>query len=114
MTATVAPVRLSPERLSESTAVMGHAVVDDPLFVYLLPDAQQRVSGVFRMMEMFLRIGLAHGEVWVTPPPITGVACWLSPRASHHNGGGSQRGWMERGRGRVGPRRSGPLPDLYW
>jgi len=79
MTATVAPVRLSPERLSEAAAVMGRAVVDDPLFVYLLPDAQQRVSGVFRMMEMFLRIGLAHGEVWVTPPPITRVACWLSP-----------------------------------
>ena len=75
----VAPVRLSLERLGEAAAVMGRAVVDDPLFVYLLPDAEQRVSGVFPMMEMFLRLGLAHGEVWVTPPPITGVACWLSP-----------------------------------
>jgi ribosomal protein S18 acetylase RimI-like enzyme len=79
MPATVAPVRLSPERLGEAAGVMGRAVVDDPLFVYLLPDAEQRVSGVFPMMEMFLRLGLAHGEVWVTPPPITGVACWLSP-----------------------------------
>jgi ribosomal protein S18 acetylase RimI-like enzyme len=58
---------------------MGRAVVDDPLLVHLLPDAQQRVSGVPMMMEMFLRIGLAHGEVWVTPPPIRGVACWRSP-----------------------------------
>ena len=79
MPATIAPVRLSPERLVEAAAVMGRAVVDDPLFVSVLPDAQQRNSGVPMMMEMFLRIGLAHGEVWVTPPPIRGVACWLSP-----------------------------------
>jgi hypothetical protein len=31
------------------------------------------------MMAMFLRIGLAHGEVWVTPPPIRVVVCWLPP-----------------------------------
>ena len=79
MPATVAPVHLSPERVGEAAAVLGRAVVDDPLFVYLLPGAEQRVSGVFPMMEMFLRLGLAHGEVWVTPPPIRGVACWLAP-----------------------------------
>ena len=79
MPATIAPVRLSPERLGEAAAVMGRAVMDDPLFLYVLPDAQQRISGVPMMMEMFLRIGLAHGEVWATPPPIRGVACWLSP-----------------------------------
>ncbi len=79
MTAAVAPVRLLPERLGEAAAVMGRALVDDPLFVALLPDAQKRVSGVPLMMEMFLRIGLAHGELWVMPPPITGVACWLPP-----------------------------------
>jgi ribosomal protein S18 acetylase RimI-like enzyme len=79
ISAPVAPIRLSPERLGEAAAVMGRAVIDDPLLVSLLPDAQQRVSGVPMMMAMFLRIGLAHGEVWVTPPPIRGVGCWLSP-----------------------------------
>jgi ribosomal protein S18 acetylase RimI-like enzyme len=82
MTATVGPVPLPPERLVEAAAVMGRAVVDDPLLVYVLPDAQQRVSGVPAMMEVFLRIGLAHGEVWVTPPPITGGASWLAPTHS--------------------------------
>src|SRR5688500_5938321 len=79
MIKTDAPVRLPPENLAEAAAVMGRAVVDDPLFLYLLPDAQQRVSGVPLIMAMFLRLGLAHGEVWVTPPPIRGVACWLPP-----------------------------------
>jgi GNAT superfamily N-acetyltransferase len=82
MSATFAPVRLAPERLTEAAAVLGRAVVDDPLLVYLLPDARQRLAGVAPMMAMFLRLGLAHGEVWVTPPPIRGVACWLAPSHS--------------------------------
>ena len=44
MTAAVAPVRLPPERLDEAAAVMGRALVADPLFVYVLPDAEQRTS----------------------------------------------------------------------
>ncbi len=79
MAATFVPVRLPPERLVEAAAVMGRAAVDDPIFVYALPDAEQRAAGVPRMLETVLRIGLKHGEVWVTPPPIAGVACWISP-----------------------------------
>ena len=79
MIAPVAPVRLAPERLGEAAAVTGQALVDDPLFVFVLPDAGQRTSGVRLMMDTALRIGLAHGEVWSTTPPITGVAAWLPP-----------------------------------
>ena len=79
MTAPVAPVRLSPEGLDEAASVLSRAVMDDPLFLALLPDAQERVSGVSLLMAMFLRLGLAHGEIWVTSPPIRGVACWLPP-----------------------------------
>ena len=63
VTARGAPVHLLPERLAEAAAVMGRAFVDDPLFVYALPDADQRASGVPLMMESLLRIGLAQGEV---------------------------------------------------
>ena len=83
MTAADAPIRLLPARLGEAAAVLGRAVLDDPLFVSLLPDPAQRVLCVPLLMAMFLRIGLAHGEVWVTPPPIRGVACWLAPTHPH-------------------------------
>jgi hypothetical protein len=79
MSVTFAPMRLSREHIAEAAAVMGRALVDDPIFVYVLPDAIQRASGVSAMMETTLRIGLAHGEVWTTPPPIAGVAAWMSP-----------------------------------
>jgi hypothetical protein len=113
MTGPVAPVRLPPGRLIEAATVMGRAVADDPLFVYLLPDAQHRVSGVPLMMEMFLRIGLAHGEVWVTPPPIRGGRLLALSHASQHCSGGSRCGGLAGGRGRVGPRGNGPVPGLF-
>jgi ribosomal protein S18 acetylase RimI-like enzyme len=79
MTTPVAPVPLAAEHLVEAAAIMGRALADDPLFVHVLPDEEQRVRGVPLMMESLLRIGLAQGEVWTTPPPITGVAFWLTP-----------------------------------
>ena len=79
MTAAVAPVPLPPARLVEAAAVMGRALVDDPRFVHVRPDPQQRASGVPLMMASLLRIGLAQGDVWATPPPIAGVAFGLPP-----------------------------------
>jgi ribosomal protein S18 acetylase RimI-like enzyme len=79
MTTPVAPVPLAAEHLVEAAAIMGRALADDPLFVHVLPDEEHRVRGVPLMMESLLRIGLAQGEVWTTPPPITGVAFWLTP-----------------------------------
>ena len=79
MSETMGPVRLSQDHIAEAASVMGRALVDDPIFVYVLPDAIQRASGVSAMMETTLRIGLVHGEVWATPPPIAGVAAWMSP-----------------------------------
>jgi ribosomal protein S18 acetylase RimI-like enzyme len=79
MSETMVPVRLSQDHIAEAAAVMGRALVDDPIFPYALPDAIQRAAGVSAMMETMLRIGLVHGEVWATPPPIAGVAVWMSP-----------------------------------
>jgi ribosomal protein S18 acetylase RimI-like enzyme len=79
VTAPEVPVRLTTERLIEAATVMGRALLDDPLFRYILPDAAERAWGVTQMMHTTLRTGLAHGEVWTTPSPIMGVACWLPP-----------------------------------
>jgi hypothetical protein len=65
---------------------MGRALVDDPLFVAILPDAEQRISGVPMMMEMFLRkprhdIRARGGSGrWPTP---TRSADTVGPAAQH-------------------------------
>jgi GNAT superfamily N-acetyltransferase len=98
MTTTFVPVRLPPERLVEAAAVMGRAAMDDPIFVHALPDAEERAAGVPQMLATVLRIGLTHGEVTQTSPPITGVACWISP--AHPTVTAADRdaaGWREAG-----------------
>jgi ribosomal protein S18 acetylase RimI-like enzyme len=77
--ATMIPMLLSREHIAAAAAVMGRALVEDPLFVHVLPDAVQRARAIPLMMETSLRIGLMHGEVWTTPSPIAGVAAWMSP-----------------------------------
>ena len=79
MLASFAPVRLSPDDVLEAAAMMGRAAVDDPMFVYALPEATKRAAGAPLMLATSVRIALAHGEVWTTPQAITGVATWLSP-----------------------------------
>jgi GNAT superfamily N-acetyltransferase len=76
---TFVPARLAPHLLAEAAAIMGRAAKDDPIFIYALPEAEDRAAAVAQMLETTLRICLTHGEVWVTPPPLTGVACWISP-----------------------------------
>jgi GNAT superfamily N-acetyltransferase len=76
---TVVPVRLLPGQVVEAAAVMARAAVDDPIFVHVLPDATERAAGVPLLMQLFVRMALAYGEVWATPAPIRGVACWMAP-----------------------------------
>ena len=76
---TFGPIRLSPELVVEAAGVLSRAAVDDPIFVHTVPDATERAEGVPLLMQLFVRIALAHGEVWATPSPIRGVACWLAP-----------------------------------
>ena len=76
---TLSPVRLSPDLVVEAAGVLSRAAVDDPMFVHALPDATERAAGVPQLMQMFVRLALAYGEVWATPSPMTGVACWMAP-----------------------------------
>ena len=77
MASDVELIRLDPERLEEAAGVLGRATVNDPIFVYCLPDRADRDRGVPLVMQAFLRLGLMHGEVWTTPDPIRGVAWWI-------------------------------------
>ena len=79
MTTAITPVRLLPNQIVEAAAMMGRAAANDPLFNYCLPDEPDRAEKVASFMQMILRIGLVHGEVWATPGPITGIAAWLAP-----------------------------------
>ena len=79
MAAVITPVRLLPDQVMTAAAMMGRAATDDPLFEFCLPDETGRAEKVALFMQMILRVGLVHGEVWATPGTITGIAAWLAP-----------------------------------
>lgn len=74
-------VPLDPADSARAAAVLGRAFQDDPLMVYLEPDARRRA----RVVPICMRGGqdycLAYGRV-TTTPDLAGVACWLPPGAT--------------------------------
>lgn len=77
--AAMVPARLVADQLFEAGDVLSRACADDPMFTYLLPDKMKRPRRLPRLARAFVRYGYAFGEVYVTPPPINGVAIWLPP-----------------------------------
>ena len=74
MSAAIQPIPLTLADLDEAAGVLGRATVNDPIFVYCLPDKADREWGVPRIQRAFLKLGMRQGEAWSTPRPITGVA----------------------------------------
>jgi ribosomal protein S18 acetylase RimI-like enzyme len=58
--------------------MLARAFFDDPLSVFMLPDAAERARRLPWLFERVVRYGLLYGEVEVTPDG-AGVAVWLRP-----------------------------------
>jgi ribosomal protein S18 acetylase RimI-like enzyme len=73
----VTPVRLSPERLGDASAVLARAFQADPAWGWVLPDPQRRAA----LLPWLFQTGfeIADAEVWTTEGEIRGVARWLPP-----------------------------------
>ena len=70
-------VRLGPERYGEASAVLARAFLDDPAWVWLIPEAGRRA----RLLPPLFRTGfdVTAADVWSTPGPVRGAARWLPP-----------------------------------
>jgi ribosomal protein S18 acetylase RimI-like enzyme len=70
-------VRLEHERLGEASDVLARAFLDDPAWLWLIPDAERRA----RLLPWLFRIGfeVTVAEVYATPGEVRGAARWLPP-----------------------------------
>ena len=70
-------VRLEPERYGEASAVLARAFLDDPAWVWLIPEAGRRA----RLLPPLFRAGfdVIAADVWSTVGPVRGAARWLPP-----------------------------------
>jgi GNAT superfamily N-acetyltransferase len=72
-------VRIGPERLEEAGAMLGRAFFDNPMALYLFPDASQRLGPLSWTLGTFDRYCLLCGEVHTTSDRVDGTAAWLAP-----------------------------------
>jgi len=65
--------------LEVATNIQSEAFFNDPLWVYLYPDENQRRWFLYRAFRSFFRIGLSTGQVYGVGDPIQGIAVWETP-----------------------------------
>jgi ribosomal protein S18 acetylase RimI-like enzyme len=70
-------VPLRDDQVDEASAVLSRAFVDDPAWVWLLPDRARRE----RTLPWLFRVGfeVTDADVWTTTERVRGCARWLPP-----------------------------------
>ncbi|HEV7639652.1 MAG TPA: N-acetyltransferase [Gaiellaceae bacterium] len=70
-------VRLEDSRLGEASDVLARAFLDDPAWVWLIPDAEKRRQ----LLPWLFRVGfdVTAADVWTTVGVVRGAARWLPP-----------------------------------
>ena len=75
---TIEPIRLAPDHAGRAVAALVRAFQDDPLYIYICPEAARRAEALRALLEAVVRFTLVYGEAWTTPE-VAGAACWLPP-----------------------------------
>lgn len=70
---------LSLADLDRATVVQARAFMNDPLWVYLIPDLRQRQIYLPRFSRVLFRFGILNGQAYGVGDPLGGVALWSAP-----------------------------------
>jgi len=81
MATTTEITRLAERQVEEAGEMLGRAFFDNPMAVYLLPDAATRIRPLTCMFGTSTRYGCLFGEVYTTTGRIDGAAVWLTPES---------------------------------
>jgi GNAT superfamily N-acetyltransferase len=69
---------LAEDQVEEAGDMLGRAFFDNPMALYLLPDAATRMQPLSWMFGVTARYGHLYGEVYTTAG-LDGAAIWLTP-----------------------------------
>ena len=73
----VAPIPMDSALVKKAGKLLGRAFQDDPVGSYHIPDPARRARLSHYKYEMVVRLGLSHGEVYITSDKMEGLAVWL-------------------------------------
>jgi ribosomal protein S18 acetylase RimI-like enzyme len=75
-------VCIHPDQIEAAGLALARGFHNDPLAVYLLPDAIEREQRLPAHFSAFLRLGNASGQVYTTLGEPAGAAVWFPPHGS--------------------------------
>jgi ribosomal protein S18 acetylase RimI-like enzyme len=94
MTMTPTVTKLEAPQIEAAGAALGRAFFDDPLFAWMMPDAERRERVLPWLLTNTTRYGDRYGEVYTTGGSVEGAAIWFVPGKTDTNMFGMLRSGM--------------------
>jgi len=69
-------IRLTKKQVKQAGEVLGRALCDDPIIIYLMPGEERILRLVKHIYQMTTCLGVRYGEVYANSPNLEGVATW--------------------------------------
>lgn len=79
--------------LDRATLVQARAFLNDPLWVYLIPDLRQRQIYLPRFSRVLFHFGILNGQAYGVGDPLAGVAIWSAPGQTTRLSAALRAGW---------------------
>ena len=76
-------IRLTKKEVKLAGEVLGRALCNDPILMYLIPDEERRRRLVKHIYQMTTCLGVRYGEVYANSPNLEGVATWHHYKELH-------------------------------
>lgn len=70
-------IYLKKEYVKNAGEVLGRALNDDPISLYIFPNDEERKEKLKHIFRVTTCIGIRHGEVHATSPNLEGIAIWM-------------------------------------
>lgn len=71
-------ITLQKAQHKQVSEMIGRAFLNDPIYVYTLPDEEERKRYIFTLFDVVVRYIIRYGEITCTPD-LRAAACWLPP-----------------------------------
>jgi GNAT superfamily N-acetyltransferase len=79
-----------PEDLPQISSALSRAFLDDPLFVWALPDADRRQRFTLEFFALYAKAFLRHDETYTTAGDVVAAALWAPPGGVPVSGGDAE------------------------
>lgn len=80
---------LKKQDIIKAGEVLGRALKDDPVSVYVMPNKEKRHKSIKHVFQFITCIGLRYGEVHTTSPNLEGVGVWIFFNSYNEHGLGN-------------------------